>query len=81
MKQQRQNGGRKRKTISTKSNPPSYPADVIGRLAPAGLPSTAVTASEWVTASPGKVTDIGDISKLNTTGTSCAVAVSITLKT
>ena len=79
MKQQRQNGGRKRKTISTKSNSPTLPANVIGRLNPTGLPSTAVTASQWITASADKVTDIGDISKLNSSGTGCAVAVSITL--
>jgi hypothetical protein len=79
MKKQKQNGGRRRKTTGTKTNTPALPTNVLGRPIPAGIPSTAVTASPWLTIPLGGITDIGDIKNLNTTGTSCAVAVSVNL--
>lgn len=77
MKKQRQNGGRRRKTTGTKNNSPCLPANVLARPDPAGLPAKAIPANSWVEIRPDAITDIGDIRNLNTTGTSCAVAVSV----
>jgi hypothetical protein len=79
MRKQRQNGGRRRKTIGTKANSPALPANVIARPDPAGMPAKAIPAHGWMEITADGITDIGDIRNLTTHGTSCAVAVSVNL--